>query len=262
MDAAIKIFKIGGSVIEQPDLLASFLEEFAQLQSHKILVHGGGRSATAMADQLGISSKMIEGRRVTDEVMLDIVVMVYGGLNKKIVAQLQSRACNAVGLTGADLNVMKSRKRPPDPVDYGLVGDIASVNAPALTNLLDQHIVPVMAPLTHDGKGQILNTNADNIAGSLARSLAEYRPVELFYCFEKKGVMHDPDDDKTLIKTMTPIDFANLKSEGVVVDGMIPKLENAFKTLEAGVNKVYIMHHEEIKSVRAGVIDGTTLTLE
>ena len=262
MQDTIRIFKIGGRVIEQPELLKAFLKDFAGLPQPKVLVHGGGRSATAMAEKLGIETKMVEGRRVTDEAMLDIVLMVYGGLNKKIVAQLQAENCNAIGLTGADLNAMKAHKRPPEPVDYGLVGDIDNVNAPGLMGLMEQGVVPVMAPLTHDGQGQMLNTNADNIAGSVARGLAQHRPVELFYCFEKKGVMKDPDDDNSLIPMITADDFTQLKSEGIVVEGMIPKLENAFKTLEAGVEKVCIMHYEGIKRVGSEKFEGTTLCLK
>lgn len=261
MNSTIKIFKIGGRVIEQPDLLKAFLKDFASLPQPKVLVHGGGRSATAMAEKLGIETKMVEGRRVTDGAMLDIVLMVYGGLNKKIVAQLQAVDCHAIGLTGADLNTMKAHKRPPAPVDYGLVGDIDTVNAEGLIGLMEQGIVPVMAPLTHDGHGQMLNTNADNIAGSVARALAQYQPVELYYCFEKKGVMKDPDDDHSLIPLINAEDFQRLKAEGIVVEGMIPKLENAFKTLDAGVEKVCIMHYEGLDSVIGGQFEGTTLCL-
>lgn len=261
MKPPIKIFKIGGRVIEQPELLRAFLKDFASLPQPKILVHGGGRSATAMAEKLGIETKMVEGRRVTDEAMLDIVLMVYGSLNKKIVAQLQAENCNAIGLTGADLNAMKAHKRPAEPVDYGLVGDIDDVNAQGLIALMEQDVVPVMAPLTHDGQGQMLNTNADNIAGSVARGLAQHQKVELFYCFEKKGVMKDPDDDNSLIPMISSDDFERLKAEGIVVEGMIPKLENAFKTLDAGVEKVCIMHYEGLSSVGADQLEGTTLCL-
>lgn len=261
MNSPVKIFKIGGKVIEQPELLKAFLKDFASLPQPKVLVHGGGRSATAMAEKLGIETKMVEGRRVTDEAMLDIVLMVYGGLNKKIVAQLQAEKCNAIGLTGADLNAMKAHKRPPEPVDYGLVGDIDDVNAGGLVGLMEQGIVPVMAPLTHDGRGQMLNTNADNIAGSVARALAQHQTVELYYCFEKKGVMKDPDDDSSLISMISAEDFKRLKAEGIVVEGMIPKLENAFKTLDAGVEKVCIMHYEGVARVGGEQFEGTTLCL-
>jgi acetylglutamate kinase len=187
--------------------------------------------------------------------------MVYGALNKKIVAQLQALDCHAIGLTGADLNAMKAHRRAPEPVDYGLVGDIDEVNAEGLIGLMEQGIVPVMAPLTHDGHGQMLNTNADNIAGSVARALAREQTVELYYCFEKRGVMRDPDVDDSLIANITADEFASLKAEGVVVEGMIPKLENAFKTLDAGVEKVCIMHYANISSAGAATIDGTTLCL-
>ena len=262
MQDTIRIFKIGGRVIEQPELLKAFLKDFAKLPQPKVLVHGGGRSATAMAEKLGVATKMVEGRRVTDKDMLDIVLMVYGGLNKKIVAQLQAENCNAIGLTGADLNAMKAHKRPPEPVDYGLVGDIDEVNAEGLIGLMQQGVVPVMAPLTHDGQGQMLNTNADNIAGSVARGLAQHHPVELFYCFEKKGVMQNPDDDHSLIPMITADEFSRLKAEGIVVEGMIPKLENAFKTLDAGVEKVCIMHYEGVQSVGSENFEGTNLCLK
>ncbi|MFP4343007.1 MAG: acetylglutamate kinase [Cyclobacteriaceae bacterium] len=257
----MKIFKIGGKVIEQEELLKQFLQDFARLPHPKVLVHGGGRSATAMAEKLGLPTRMVEGRRVTDEAMLDIVLMVYGGLNKKIVARLQALDCNAIGLTGADLNAMKANKRPPSPVDYGLVGDIQEVNTAGLLALLDQGIVPVMAPLTHDGQGQMLNTNADHIAGSVARALAKERKVELYYCFEKRGVMQDPAVETSLIANITADDFTRLKAEGIVVEGMIPKLEDAFKTLNAGVEKVCIMHYGNISSAGAATLDGTTLCL-
>ena len=262
MQDTIRIFKIGGRVIEQPALLKVFLKDFASLPQPKVLVHGGGRSATAMAEKLGIETKMVEGRRVTNEAMLDIVLMVYGGLNKKIVAQLQAANCQAIGLTGADLNVMKAHKRPAEPVDYGLVGDIDEVNGAGLMGLMQQGVVPIMAPLTHDGQGQMLNTNADNIAGSVARALAQHQAVELFYCFEKKGVMIDPDDDHSLIPMINGEEFQRLKAEGVVVEGMIPKLENAFKTLDAGVAKVCIMHYEGVKGVGSEQFEGTTLCLK
>ncbi|WPP51248.1 acetylglutamate kinase [Catalinimonas niigatensis] len=261
MEESIKIFKIGGSVIEQPELLRSFLKDFAALPHPKILVHGGGRSATTMAEKMGIPTRMVEGRRVTDEAMLEIVLMVYGGLNKKITALLQAEQCNAIGLTGADMNAIRAHKRPANPVDYGLVGDIVAVNSPGIISLLEQGIVPVMAPLTHDGQGQILNTNADHIAGSIAKGLAEHSTVELYYCFEKKGVMLDPEDNSSLISSITLNDFMKLKAEGVVAEGMIPKLENAFKTLDAGVEKVCIMHYQGLKHVGSKQFEGTTLCL-
>jgi len=262
MEESIKIFKIGGRVIEQPELLKSFLKDFASLPQPKILVHGGGRSATTLAEKMGVETKMVEGRRVTDEAMLEIVLMVYGGLNKKITALLQSVGTNAIGLTGADMNVMKAHKRAPEPVDYGFVGDIDEVNAEGLIKLLEDGVVPVMAPLTHDGKGQMLNTNADNIAGSVARGLARHKKVELYYCFEKKGVMVDPDDDSSLIEKITPDEFVQYKADGIVVEGMIPKLENAFKTINAGVEKVCIMHYSGIHQVGGDMFEGTTLCLK
>lgn len=262
MNNNIKIFKIGGRVIEQPELLKSFLQDFAALPQPKILVHGGGRSATTLAEKMGVETKMVEGRRVTDEAMLEIVLMVYGGLNKKITALLQAEGCNALGLTGADMNAMKAHKRAPNPVDYGLVGDIDEINAPGIIGLLEQGIVPVMAPLTHDGQGQMLNTNADHIAASVAKGLATHQKVELYYCFEKKGVMVDPEDDTSLIERITADEFTQLKADGIVVEGMIPKLENAFKTLDAGVEKVCIMHYDGLQQVGTDMFEGTTLCLK
>jgi len=261
LEQTVRVFKIGGRVIEQQDLLQKFLRDFRQLPEPKVLVHGGGRSATSIADRLNIPTRMIEGRRVTDEAMLNVVLMVYGGLvNKTMVAQLQAEGCNALGLTGADLNSLRSVKRPATPIDYGLVGDIQEVNASGLIGLMAQGIIPVMAPLTHDGQGQMLNTNADHIAGSVARALARHREVELYFCFEKKGVMQDPEDDASLIPLISYDEFQQLKEDGIVVEGMIPKLEDAFSSLKAGVSKVCIMHYQRISTV-GRQIEGTTLCL-
>lgn len=199
----VTIVKVGGKIVESPDSLSQLLEDFSSLEGLKLLVHGGGRSATKLAERLGIETKMVEGRRITDEAMLEVVTMVYGGLvNKKIVAQLQSIGLNSVGLTGADLNVIRSEKRPVKDVDYGWVGDVREVNTDMLAMLLESGVIPVIAPLTHDGKGHILNTNADTMAGETAKALAEKFDVTLVYCFEKAGVLLDENDDNSVVNTI------------------------------------------------------------
>ena len=206
-----------------------------------MLVHGGGRSATKLAAQLGIESKMVNGRRITDAETLKVVTMVYGGLvNKNIVAGLQARGVNAIGLTGADMNVIRSVKRPVKDVDYGFVGDVEKVNAELLGSLIRQGVVPVMAPLTHDGQGCMLNTNADTIAGETAKALAELFDVTLVFCFEKKGVLRDENDDDSVIPVITTGLFQEYVQKGIIQGGMIPKLENSFSAIDAGVSQVVI----------------------
>ena len=206
------------------------------------MVHGGGRRATKVAASLGIESKMVNGRRITDRDMLEVVTMVYGGLvNKNVVARLQANGVNALGLTGADMDVLRSRKRPiKDGIDFGYVGDVERADGKALQTLIGAGIVPVMAPLTHDGSGNILNTNADTIAGETAKALAPFYDVTLIYSFEKKGVLANPDDDDSVIPMITPADFERYKADGTVAGGMIPKLENAFAAIDAGVGRVII----------------------
>ena len=217
------------------------------MEGYKILVHGGGRSATKIASQLGIESQMVEGRRITDAETLKVVTMVYGGLvNKNIVAGLQSLNVNALGLTGADMNLIRSEKRPVTTVDYGYVGDVKEVNATLLVSLIKQGIVPVLAPLTHDKEGNMLNTNADTIAGETAKALATSFDVTLVYCFEKKGVLRDENDDNTLIPLINRNTFTQLVTEGIIQGGMIPKLENSFQAIEAGVKEVIITKADAI----------------
>jgi acetylglutamate kinase len=206
------------------------------------LVHGGGRKATQVAAQLGIESKMVDGRRITDADMLNIVTMVYGGLvNKNLVARLQACGVNALGLTGADMNVIHSHKRPlKNGIDYGYVGDVDKADGETLSKLIEVGITPVMAPLTHDGQGHILNTNADTIASETAKALASIYDVTLIFSFEKKGVLHNPDDDESVISTITRSDFMNYKADGTISGGMIPKIENAFSAIDAGVKQVII----------------------
>lgn len=229
-------------MVEDEEQLARLLNDFAAIEGNKVLVHGGGRRATKVAASLGIESKMVNGRRITDRDMLEVVTMVYGGLvNKNVVARLQANGVNALGLTGADMDVLRSRKRPvKDGIDFGYVGDVERADGKALQTLIEAGIVPVMAPLTHDGHGNILNTNADTIAGETAKALAPFYDVTLIYSFEKKGVLANPDDDDSVIPTITPADFERYKADGTVVGGMIPKLENAFAAIDAGVGRVII----------------------
>lgn len=237
----LTVIKVGGKIVEEEATLQKLLADFAAIPGHKVLVHGGGRSATKLATQLGIESKMVNGRRITDAETLKVVTMVYGGLvNKGIVAGLQAQGVNALGLTGADMNVIRSVKRPVKDVDYGYVGDVEAVDASLLSTLIQQGVVPVMAPLTHDGKGNMLNTNADTIAGETAKALAEFFDVTLVFCFEKRGVLRDENDDNSVIPTITASEFNKLVCEGVIQGGMIPKLENAFEALHAGVSEVVI----------------------
>lgn len=237
----VKVVKVGGGIIEQDDLLNEFLDSFAQIEGPKVLVHGGGRLATKMAESLGYETKMIEGRRVTDENMLEVVTMVYGGLaNKKIVASLQAKGINALGLSGADGNLIAAHKRPVKDVDYGWVGDIDEINTNLITTLLNSGIVPVIAPLSHNGEGKMLNTNADTIASTVARAIAQEQKTQLIMGFELDGVLKDFNDKSSVIPTITPTLFEQYKSEGIISDGMIPKLSNAFDAVNAGVASVKI----------------------
>lgn len=241
MREKLTVIKVGGKIVEEDATLNRLLDDFAAVEGHKVLVHGGGRSATKLAAQLGIESKMVNGRRITDAETLKVVTMVYGGLvNKNIVAGLQTRGVNALGLTGADMNVIRSVKRPVQEVDYGFVGDVEKVDASLLSDLIHKGVVPVMAPLTHDGKGHMLNTNADTIAGETAKALSEFFDVTLVFCFEKKGVLRDENDDDSVIPQITPDEFRCYVEDGVIQGGMIPKLENSFAAIHAGVTEVVI----------------------
>lgn len=243
----LTLIKVGGKIVEEPDTLQQLLRVFSSIEGHKVLVHGGGRSATKIASQLGIESQMVNGRRITDAEMLKVVTMVYGGLvNKNIVAGLQALQVNALGLTGADMNIMRSDKRPVKDVDYGFVGDVKEVNADVLASLIQQGIVPVLAPLTHDKQGHMLNTNADTIAGEAAKALAKYFDVTLMFCFEKKGVLLNEDDDESVIPEIDRASFQKYVAEGIIQGGMIPKLENAFQAIDAGVKEVIITQASEI----------------
>lgn len=255
MKEKLTVIKVGGKIVEEADTLNQLLTDFSRVEGYKVLVHGGGRSATKMAARLGIESQMVNGRRITDAETLKVVTMVYGGLvNKNIVAGLQARGVNAVGLTGADMNVILSVKRPVKDIDYGFVGDVKQVNAEALVSLISHGVVPVMAPLTHDGEGNMLNTNADTIAGETAKALAEAFDVTLVYCFEKKGVLRDENDDDSVIPVITPELFREYVAQGVIQGGMIPKLENSFSAVEVGVSQVVITSSSAIDGNAGTVI--------
>lgn len=241
MKEKLTVIKVGGKIVEEEATLNQLLNDFAAIEGHKVLVHGGGRSATRLATRLGIESQMVNGRRITDAETLSVVTMVYGGLvNKNIVAGLQARGVNALGLTGADMNVIRSVKRPVKEIDYGFVGDVKQVDASLLSDLIKKGVVPVMAPLTHDGEGHLLNTNADTIAGETAKALAALFDVTLVFCFEKKGVLRNENDEDSVISSISPAEFEQYVAEGVIQGGMIPKLENAFESIRAGVSEVVI----------------------
>jgi acetylglutamate kinase len=263
------VIKIGGNVIDDEDNLSSFLDKFAAVGDKKLLVHGGGKIATRIGDQLGIESKYVNGRRITDAATIDVVTMVYGGLvNKKMVAQLQARHCNAIGLTGADANVLPAIKRPVKDIDYGFVGDVVSREASgvskdpgivSLKTLLEAGLTPVMAPLTHDGKGQMLNTNADTIASSLAVALSPYYEVRLIYCFEKKGVLENADDNNSVIPLITKDIYKRLMNEKRLFDGILPKIDNAFAAIDGGVNEVLIGDAADLQQNVTAVTKGTLI---
>lgn len=241
MKEKITVVKVGGAVVEDEARLSRLLSDFSAIEGRKVLVHGGGRRATAVASRLGIESKMVNGRRITDRDMLEVVTMVYGGLvNKNLVARLQANGVDAIGLTGADIDVIRSHKRPVKDVDYGFVGDVDHVDGHKLRTLIEAGITPVMAPLTHDGNGNILNTNADTIAAETAKALAEHYDVTLIFSFEKKGVLSNPDDEDSVIPLITRADFERYVADGTVAGGMLPKLENAFEAINAGVSRVNI----------------------
>lgn len=248
-NSTLHIIKIGGNVIDDDVQLEVFLEKFAAISGKKILVHGGGKIATRIASKLGIEAKIVEGRRITDRAMLDVVTMVYAGLaNKSIVATLQKYNCDAIGLSGADGNVIKAVKRPVKEIDYGYVGDILteSVNSLTVKKLLDAGFIPVFSAITHNGSGQLLNTNADTIASALAVSLADHYETSLIYCFEKNGVLSDIEDDDSVIETITVDEFEKYKQAGVINEGMIPKLDNAFNAIQKGVKSVFIGNAEKL----------------
>lgn len=252
----LTIIKVGGKVVEDTSTMNALLDQFNKITGNKILVHGGGSTATEIAGKLGIETKMVEGRRITGVEMLDVAAMVYGGLvNKKIVAALQARNCNALGLTGADLGLIRAKKRLVRDVDYGFVGDVEDVNSRELRLLINENVVPVIAPLTHDGSGQLLNTNADTIASAIAIELSAYFNVYLFFCFDKRGVLLNQDDESSIIYDLDSALFEQYKEEGIISAGMIPKLENGFGAKRKGVKEVLITNAENFANGR-----GTRLT--
>ena len=255
MKQKLTIVKVGGAVVEDETQLTQLLKDFSAISGRKVLIHGGGRRATQVATSLGIESKMVGGRRITDADMLSVVTMVYGGLvNKNLVARLQANGVNALGLTGADIDVIRSHKRPlKDGIDFGFVGDVDKADGQMLSRLIEAGITPVMAPLTHDGQGNILNTNADTIASETAKALAPFYDVTLIYSFEKKGVLSNPDDDNSVIPTITRTDFERYKADGTISGGMLPKIENALSAIDKGVNRVII--------TLATAIDGNSGTI-
>jgi len=242
MKEKLTIIKVGGAVVEDEEQLQQLLKDFSAIEGAKILVHGGGRRATKIAAQLGIETKMVDGRRITDEQMLEVVTMVYGGLvNKHVVALLQAIGVNALGLTGADMNVIRSHKRPlKNGIDFGFVGDVDRADGDMLSKLIAAGVTPIIAPLTHDGQGHILNTNADTMASETAKALAGLYDVTLIYAFEKAGVLRDADDDTSVIPAITRADFERYRADGTISGGMLPKIENALAAIDAGVSRVII----------------------
>jgi acetylglutamate kinase len=258
----VLVIKIGGNIVDDEAKLSSFLKDFASLACKKILVHGGGKLATKLAAQLNIPQQMVEGRRITDAETLRIVTMVYAGfINKNIVAQLQANGCNTVGLSGADGNAIKAHKRTVKELDYGFAGDVDEVNAAFLHSFLQQDYSLVLAPITHDGKGQLLNTNADTIAQETAKALGKFYNVHLVYSFEKAGVLLNAEDETSVIPVIDKERYSELKAEGLVFAGMIPKLDNAFAALDSGVKKVLIGKAESIHQLINGSA-GTSIVNE
>lgn len=253
------IIKIGGNIIDDETKLSSFIKDFASIDGKKILVHGGGKLATKLADQLGINQELIDGRRITDAETLKVVTMVYAGfINKNIVAQLQAQNCNAIGLCGADANIIVAHKRNHATIDYGFVGDVDDINTSFLKSLLDQNIAIVISPITHNNEGQLLNTNADTIAQEIAKAMSSLFEVSLIYSFEKSGVLKNADDDTSVIENINEVSYQTLKEKKIIFAGMIPKLDNAFMALDNGVKKVIIGKAENLQQLINGH-SGTTI---
>ena len=253
------VIKIGGNIIDDGKKLSSFLKSFAAIEGKKILVHGGGKLATKLAEKMGVEQKLVDGRRITDAETLKVVTMVYAGyVNKNIVAQLQSFHCNAIGLSGVDGDTILAHKRKHPVIDYGFVGDVDSVNSPLIKILLDQNLALVFAPITHDQSGQLLNTNADTIAQEIAKAMGRVYKVKLIYSFEKSGVLMDAEDESTVITSINPGYYKELKAKEKIFAGMIPKLDNAFAALNSGVDKVIIGKAEDLEKLMLGTA-GTTI---
>ncbi len=259
MKQKLSIVKIGGNVIEAEDQLAKFLSSFSKMEGLKILVHGGGKLATQLAEKLGIQSQLVGGRRITDEESLKVITMVYGGLtNKNIVAQLQANNCNAIGLSGADGNTIQAHKRPVKTIDYGYAGDVDGINATTINALLTSGLVPVFCAITHNGKGQLLNTNADTIASEMAIGMSGLYETTLYYCFEKKGVLMDVAEENSVVKHINSQSYQELLDQKIIADGMLPKLENCFHALNKNVHKVCI---GDISMLQPTTALYTTITL-
>lgn len=257
MTGRIRVVKIGGNVVDNPEALSGFLDSFSRLVGPKILVHGGGKEATRLSAALGIETTMIGGRRVTDAQTLDVVTMVYAGLiNKRIVAQLQARGVNAIGMSGADANLIRATRRPAEPIDYGFVGDIdpLDVDDCVISEKLSNGLVPVVCAITHDGDGQLLNCNADSVASSVAIAASRIAPVDLIFCFEKPGVLADPDDDSSVIAEINRETFEVLRDDGTISRGMLPKIEGALKAIDSGVSEVYIKSADNLLNPMGTVI--------
>ena len=257
MKSEVTIVKVGGAVVEDEKQLTRLLQDFCAIKGTKILVHGGGRRATKVAERLGIETKMVDGRRITDVEMLEVVTMVYGGLvNKNVVARLQALGCDAIGLTGADANILLSAKRPlKNGIDYGFVGDVKQADGNKIAHFIAAGLIPVIAPLTHDGQGHMLNTNADTIASETAKAMAAAGyDVTLIYAFEKPGVLRNPDDDSSVITTINHADFETYKADGTISGGMLPKIENALAATDAGVKRVIITQATAIDGLHGTVI--------
>jgi len=247
MKKTLNVIKVGGKIVEDKASLERLLNAFCKIKGDKMLVCGGGRTATKVSEALGIPTEMVGGRRVTDAETLKVVTMVYAGLvNKQVVASLQAKGVNAIGLTGADLDCIHSERRPVGKINYGYVGDISEVKASAFANLIELGIIPVICPITHNGKGMLLNTNADTIASAVASAMADLYDVTLTFCFEKNGVLSNPEDEDSVIPEIRKADFIRLRDEGIVSEGMLPKLENAFKAIDAGVNKIVITNADNL----------------
>lgn len=258
----IVVIKIGGNIIDDKKALADFLSDFAKIQQHKILIHGGGKLATQLSKDLNIEPKLIDGRRITDEKTIDIVTMVYAGLvNKKIVAQLQSKNCNAIGFTGADASLIEAHKRKHATIDYGFVGDIDTINSDFIMDVFNKNYTPVIAPITHDKRGNLLNTNADSVAAAIAIELSKNKNVSLYYCFEKKGLLKDINNNESIISELSLSETKQLKEKQIINEGMLPKIDNIIHALESGVEKVILCHAQNVLSiVNENAKFGTTFT--
>ncbi|MBX2840974.1 MAG: acetylglutamate kinase [Flammeovirgaceae bacterium] len=258
----LSVIKIGGNIVDNPEALKPFLEDFSKLKGKKILIHGGGKIASEFSKKLGITPNMHNGRRITDAASLDVVTMVYSGLiSKNIVADLQALKTNAIGLTGADLNVIQSEKRPVDPIDFGFVGDVKKVNVDQLRLLIDGGTVPILNSITHDNQGTLLNTNADTIAAEVAIAASNQYQVELIYCFEKNGVLTNPENDDSWIDELSYSYYQQLLGEKIITAGMMPKLENCFNALKKGVIQIKIIHAKNLTSGVDGQAIGTCIFL-